>query len=446
MLKIFFLSLVIFFSNTRLKAAQNERHLIVLVHGVASSASSFSAMPEALKMQLLVEAPNVDWEILRFRYETGRNDRTLFDFSLDLAKFINAYLKKPSAIPLEHTKVSLIMHSQGGFIGMRMLSEMYKNNPKYFPEIKDHIDAFITLGTPFWGSKIALFASRLKPIFDYLNLPLHDRFGAQELKDMEVASDYSAMFRKEMIDFQGEHFSESFKFNSRALIIAGITENLDILAPIGSGKYRFEDDMAVPLVSAHLDFYYYVANGADNQDVKVRDFELSKIVDEDDYLIVNAMHVSPLPDSERFKDISSVPKRCVNIPYEDCDHPIFKPIMNHLLNRPQDPYFKRDLTSFGVDIKLNFKNKKVNQNDIELKFSSKNKYANIGQMQELYSKVKRWDEFGNLRYFTTGEIDSKKALSTRAEFQLIISHKGQLLKKVQLPVEITKTTYIELDF
>ena len=45
--------------------------------------------------------------------------------------------------------------------------------------------------------------------------------------------------------------------------------------------------------------------------------------------------------------------------------------------------------------------------------------------------------------FETLETAKKKI---RAEFQLIISHKGQLLKKVQLPVEITKTTYIELDF
>lgn len=442
MFKIIFVLVLSFFVQSSVYAEHTQRHLVVLVHGVASSPESFGALPEALREQLKIESPQTNWEILTFKYDTGRNDRSIFDFSLDLAKYIKAHLKGNS----KTTKVSLIMHSQGGLIGMRMLSEMYKNNPLYFPEIKNQIDAFITLGTPFWGSKIALFASRLKPIFDYLNLPLHDRFGAKELKDLEIASDYGPLFRREMIEFQGEHFAESFKFNSRALIIAGITENLDILAPIGSGKYRFEDDMAVPLPSAHLDFYYYLANGANRTEVKVRDFEFSNVVNDDDYMIINAMHFSPLPESEQFKGISSLPKRCISISYEECDHPIFRPIMNHLLMRAQDPYFKRDLTSFGVDLKINFKNLKINQKDIELKFSSKTKHANIGQIKELYSRVKRWDSAGNLRYFTTGEIDSKKALSKRAEFQLEVLNKGQLLQKIQLPVEITKTTYIELEF
>lgn len=438
---IFFLFILTAFSNV----SWGKDHYIFLVHGLASTPEMFGSMQEALKIDLQKNDPSVNWVIKPFKYDTGNNKKTVMDFSRDLADFIKGQLSFKGQLQ-DDKEFSLIMHSQGGVIGMRMMLEMYKENFRYHPQLLSRLDAYISLGTPYWGSKAAVFASRLKPIFDYLKLPLHDRFGLQELRDLEIGSDYTAEMRKELLLMENQNFVNNFRLDKRLLVISGVSESLNLLAPIMTGKYRFEDDLVVPIPMAHLDYFYFIEDPQDiREKVEVREFQKSHIIDEDDYMIINALHVSPLPENKYLRDMMYIPKSCLKGDYQRCDHPSYKSIVDHLLNRQRGPYFKRDLTSFGVDLKIIPPgNNKSLINNLNITYKSLSYGAKIGSPLELYSHVKRIDSEGNLRVFRTGDIDSKIAISTKAYFEMKLEVKGETLKIVTFPVQTSTSSYIEI--
>lgn len=422
--------------------SDRPKHYVILIHGIASTTDVFGEMERALRIDLNKNDSQTNWIPRSFSYETGSSEKSVYDFSLELSHYLDSILLEN--LKDKETKISLVMHSQGGMIGLRMMLEMYKKNPLYKPYLMKHIDAFISLGTPYWGAKMALFGSRLKPIFDYFKLPYKDKFGSLELRDMEVTSDYLSSIRGELVEENLNNFFYDFNFIARPLVIAGISENLNWLSPFFSGKSNFEDDFLVPLPSSRLDYFYYIEKQKGDDLVGANQFLATEFLRDDQYVIINALHISPLDNSKLFRDMIHVPAKCLNGNYEKCDHPSYRTVVNHLLKREIEKNPKRNLSSFAIDLKLKIENPLINVNDVEVEFVSRTKGLRLGKTPELYHLVKRVSQDGGLRIYRTGDIDSKRSEGNIGIVEVKFWLKGELLRAVHVPVKISQTSYFEL--
>lgn len=425
--------------------AQNNKHLVFVVHGVAANTNSVDGIKKALEVEAKNHDSQTDWHFINFGYQTGNHGKDVYIFAKELADFISKSFKNHGGLQ-PHDKFSLVMHSQGGLVGLRFLINSFLNQKDFHPELQPHLDAFITLSTPYWGSKVAIFGARILPILAYLKIPLPDKYGTRELEDMELASDFSAISRNILTDPANAEALLGIKRQSRFLVISAVTERLNILAPISTGRYRYEDDTAVPIPSSHLDFFYYKdSQGSGAATVNAAEFKATDLVDSANYIVVNAFHASPFPESKYFPGIVQLPKRCLNIPYRECNHPAYASIVQHLFDLERDPPFVRDLTSFAIDLKLNAHGESVSKKEMKLSFKSLTFGLKIGKDIELYNKVSRWSKVGDYRLYHTGYIDPKLSTTTRGLVEMTITIPRFKTRKVIVPVKTTMSSYIELD-
>jgi len=443
--KSFFNIFLLFFSIAFANAwAETPKHYVFLVHGIGATPSTFGPMKEALLREAKGFDQHTDWKFESFAYDTGNDKKGVVEFSIELADFISKKFKESGSLNPED-KFSLIMHSQGGLIGLNFLINSFKGNNIYHPELKNHLDAFITMGTPYWGAKIAVFANRMMPILSYLNLPISNKFGDEELKDMELASDFGATMREELISPSTQPILEELKEQGRFLVFSGVTERLNLLSPLSSGKGRYEDDTAVPIPSSRLDFIFYKDSDGHKDNVTSTEFQQTGLIDPANYIVVNAFHSSPFPQKKGFPGIAKLPDRCVNISYQDCDHPTYPLLVQHLFNVERSPAFVRDLSSFAIDLKLNFHGNPVDKKRMSISFKSMTTGLKIGRDVELYNNVSRWNEDGDFRLYHTGTIDPKKTSSTLGKIEMTIKAPGFKNRVIIVPVKTALSTFIELD-
>lgn len=438
--------LIIIFLSAFLSTAwaQNPKHYVFLIHGIGATPKTFGPMKEALAREAKGFDQHTDWQFESFAYDTGNDTKNVVDFSIELGDFIAKKFSDNGGLNPKD-KFSLIMHSQGGLIGLNLLLNSYKGNVKYHPELKHHIDAFISLGTPYWGAKIAIFASRMMPVLNFLKLPLANKWGEEELTDMELASDFSASLREEFISPLNQSIIEEIKHDGRFLAFSGINEGLNFLSVLSSGKNRYEDDTAVPIPSSRMDFIYYSDSDHPKDYVSDSDFSQTNVIDPENYVVVNAFHSSPFPQKASMPGIAKLPDRCADISYRDCDHPTYPLLVQHLFNIQRSPAFIRDLTSFAIDLKLKFKGLAVNKKKMSIAFKAMTKGLKIGKDTELYNNVSRWTDEGDFRLYHTGYIDSKKATSNLGKLEMSIKVPGFRERVVLVPVRTTFSSYIELD-
>lgn len=439
------LSLLIFFLFSAISWAGTNKHYVFLVHGIGASPSTFGKMAEALKRESKTLDPNTDWQFINFAYDTGNDTKDVEIFSRELSDFIAEKFNLSGGLNPED-KFSLIMHSQGGLVGLNFILQSSMFNFNYHPELSSHLDAFITLATPYWGAKIAIFANRMLPVLSFLRIPLSEKIGNEELKDMELASDATASLRETLIDPINQEMLKAITSQSRFLVFAGVTERLNLLAPFVTGKNRYEDDTAVPIPSSHLDFIYYKDGENASEKVEVSSFKETRFINNENSIVVNAFHASPFPQSSKFAGIAKVPDRCADISYINCDHPTYPTIVQHLFKLPRDPSFIRDLTSFAIDLKLNLHGKKIDRKKLTLSFKALTTGLKIDKDVELYNKVDRWSDNGDFRMYHTGYIDPKKTSSMLGKVQLVVSAPGFSERTITVPVKAAQSTFIELDF
>ena len=425
--------------------SQTPKHFVFLVHGIGASPSTFGKMTETLKRESQGFDPHTDWQFINFAYQTGSTTKDVAIFSKELSDYIAESFKNAGGLNPED-KFSLVMHSQGGLIGLNFLLKSFMGESHYHPELKYHLDAFVTMGTPYWGAKIAIFANRMMPILSYLRIPLSEKFGVEELKDMELASDFTAQMRETLIDPKNQEVVREITTQGRFLVFAGVTERLNLLAPFVTGKNRYEDDTAVPIPSSKLDFIYYKDPEFYNDYVSANEFNETHMVEAENNIVVNAFHASPFPQNSKYPGIAKVPDRCANISYRDCDHPTYPMLVEHLFKLQRGPAFVRDLTSFAIDLKINLKGKSIDRKKMSIAFKGLSTGLKIGKDIELYNKVSRWSDEGDFRLYHTGYIDSKKTTSTVGRVEMIIRAPGFKDRTVIVPVKSAQSTFIELNW
>lgn len=426
-------------------AGVTSKHYVFLVHGIAAGPSTFGQMKDTLAREAKTLDPHTDWQFISFSYETGNYNKDVMIFAQELSDFVAKQFQNTGGLNPED-KFSLVMHSQGGLIGFNFLLKSFMNDAKFHPELQNHLDAFITLGTPYWGAKIAIFANRMLPILSYLRIPLSEKFGEEELRDMELTSDFGAQMRESLIDPFFQNALSKMKSQGRFLVFSGVTERLNLLAPFVSGKNRYEDDTAVPIPSSRLDFIYYRdSSDMHNAVVDASEFKETNMVEKDNYIVVNAFHASPFPQKKNFSGIAKVPERCLNISYRDCDHPTYPILVQHLFGLQRDPAFVRALTSFALDLKINTHGFAIDRKKMSISFKALTTGLRIDKDIELYNNVGRWTDAGNYRLYHTGYIDPKKASSILGKVEMTVSAPGFQTRTFIIPVKTALSTFIEID-
>lgn len=423
------------------------KHIIYLVHGIGGNKTHFGHMVPALRRVLRKKDHSAKFVIKNVEYKTGHDELSSYDFAKDLAAEINKVHLK------EDDKISLIMHSQGGLVGAIWMFQSLLENPDYSPrKAVEHLDAFITLGTPFWGAKIATWGNQMKVLTKQFGVNVPVPFGHKELEEMSFGSDTIFDFRQALIDPQYQEHIEFLRNQVRMLNIIGVADTLNPLSIFVSGVNQYEDDGAVPLASARFDFLYtqsikdsYSPNERTGLD-HLREIVLAP------YVVANTLHYSPVPEMPNFSGIAQIPKGCTK---DECfPHPTFRYIWEHILRQPVEQLDK-NLGGFktiliDVNIRIDDREKQA-MNDIKIEFltldglSLAGSNIEISNTFELYSKgMRRSGSNSHGRYYFTGHI--KRALGNRRETLLLsVSKKGYRSRLIEIEVKAACSTFVDIN-
>lgn len=335
-------------------------HLIITVHGIGGSKKSFGYMPEALIKQMKDVQPQYDLQVIKFEYLTGDEKLSTYDFAKNLSTAIDKFFVKNGGL-IEQDKISLITHSQGGLVSIiwylesllaKSTTDDISFSENQSTQYAGQIDGIISLGSPFWGSKLAAGSQSNNFMIKWAGKQLP--FGFTELKEMSFSSNTIFTFRRRAIGIDKNPDSDQF-IKARFLNIAGIVPDkisekaaakidssvtklwmqasTNFLRTVGFGGEHYESDAAVIIPSARLDFIYGEALNKDYQPDEVlefKSFHQTKYMQNTDvpFILVRAAHASP--DISDFYDVVEIPEFCV-VP-NLCDHPTYKFVIKHLLN------------------------------------------------------------------------------------------------------------------
>lgn len=382
---------------------QPRKHHIFLVHGIGGDHSHFGSMKPALLKVLPNEDKSTDYNVHYIEYDTKNNQKTIEDFSIDMNEKI---IQTVGANPSKNVRISIIMHSQGGLVGCIWLFRAVRSVDHYSSQLIDNLDHFMTFGTPFWGAKTAIFAKNIKDSFSNIGIELPIPFGTKQLEYMEFASDWNYSMRKSILSSATK---EDFIDLTKHIFVLNVAATADVLQTFGpfvSGGAQYEDDSAVPLPSSRLNFIY-------------NDHGVVKEIDLAPYRLVQALHLSPLPEDKNLYGIVQTPSKCIENPF--CDHPTFELIWKSLLGRYAElkPTKSPMLLSFMIDLNLvvpkELDHKKVEvqllaQNGMEVQntnivFSGTELYAKGSKQSQKYKNMHRFYFHGSFKESSDGDYE-----------------------------------------
>ena len=362
-------------SNTGDELKNKPRHLIITVHGLSGDEKTWGYFGDDNYTKKYLEQLNSKYnvEVTNFVYPTGKDEKNgAFEFANYLDFFIKEKFKNNHLQPSD--KISFVCHSQGGLITFiwffKNILSYTRNEPNSYVE---HVDSIITLGTPFWGSKIAtiLTGKDSFDIFPFLGLT-GMRATRHEVADMAFGSDTIDLFRKMAIQLDNNpDFYEKIKnLPFRVINISGvlpknkkdltITSNtgaatvdlpnitkklIDVVYKVfktfGFGrKDQAETDLAVIVPNSRWNFIYAnsqkIAPLNENnatQKISTREFKsFQNFSDRSKVLFVESVHL-PL-DSANTYSMANINKDCSEV--STCEHPTYRYIIEHLANCKKD--------------------------------------------------------------------------------------------------------------
>lgn len=442
------------FSQQITKDIVKPRHYIFLIHGIGGNKTHFGYMELALASMLSKKDPSTEYILQSIEYDTGNNEKAPYEFAQD----VDLKIKRVTAEATfkREDKISFIMHSQGGLIGSIWLFQSMLSSPGYStPEIVKHVDSFITLGTPFWGAKTAQWGSEVKAFADSLGVSVPLPYGRKELEQMSFGSDMIFDFRMAMLDPKYQEIIQQLKQHVRFLNIVGVADLLNPLGIFVSGTDKYEDDGAVPLASARFNFLYTQALENDYASGDVLPLSSVKEVTMAPYVIVNAVHRSPLPEFDKSYGIAQIPKNCID--NEACTHPTFPYLWKHLLKQDvvQMDELLGDFKTFLIDLNVRLQGDDVEDvecRDLKITFykldGSPLDQANIeiAKFYEFYNKGEhKSQKYGNhCRYYFTGSV--RRSLENRQEAVLMkIESAGLKSRLVEVPLKESYSTFVDIN-
>lgn len=307
-LKSLFLSLLLAFLSV---SSYANKHYLVFIHGIASDEGTFASGQVALPNYLNNIQNEVQYVSTSFGYPTGKDQYDTFDF----AKMLEDFMAK---LPLEkNDKFSFICHSQGGLVAMNWLRFNYSNDGlgifKSKEIIEHQMDKMATFGTPYFGTQIVRVPLYLKKLKDFI-------FGKKELRDMMFGSQMLTNLRDTFF------YDENFKKFISHIKLLNISGNFQ-LAKTSSLSFMLEDDLAVPVPSASLNFDHYIDRSLPDP------FSPNKKLKHFEHHNVRTFTLARPHISLTKRGLVKVPKECITD--FSCDHEGFQ-VMSHFFSDNMD--------------------------------------------------------------------------------------------------------------
>ena len=358
------------------KESSPPRHTIFLIHGLGGNENTFHKTGEALVSVLNQEDPSYQWEYAKLTYDTKDEEKDAEVFAIDLGERIHDYYTKQTQKIRPQDKFSFITHSQGGIVGLSWIYMASKSEylPMYYQEYVSHIDAYISLGTPFWGSGMTSLGFKAKNIAEFFNMQDALPFGRGQLKELAHNSQTVNYFRMNTIKVtQHRELLEKILKQIRPINIGAVTRGeLPFIADLLTDHERFNTDLATEIPSARFDFNYAIINdknyiGKDHH-IPINVF---KPVRTTPFYPVLGVHTLPLDQAVKagltgfdienatyqfnkssYKSIVQIGSDCIN--NINCDHPNFKYMVDHLLKKPLqvNEDLLKSMSTYYVDVKL----------------------------------------------------------------------------------------------
>lgn len=470
-------------------------HHIFFIHGIGGNAETFGAMPEATAYHLNMLDQSQTYKVYRFVYKTADQVLDSDDFALQFGQFIQSRLDgagQPLAI---NDKISIVAHSQGGLVATIWYFHSYlqylslsqglpiptTNGKKgnYFPEYSQHMDAILTIGTPFWGSKLATLLiddTAVSKVAQTVGKGVIEKMGRSQLEEMALGSRTIINFRKNVLKFPTA-LLEKMREKIRPANIAGAARLDELFANktyglssllAGLQKYTFggkyfESDIAVSVPSAHFDSIYtidHTANYIDGQITPLNDQHTHR-TDFAPLTILNTIHASPWADE--VYDMAYVPQKCLT--YRLCNHPTFKYVIDHMLGKPLPKYgpgiAADELAGFIASVRVNLpegvdaKDVKIitekitdekAEKDVEIVMANAREFMSNYDFYHPTQKNVLFRTFtGHLNYTNDGvTYDGFLARKKGVNVRLLIYAKGYKARYVDTTLQPTFSTYIEV--
>lgn len=468
-------------------------HHIFFLHGIGGNDQSFGAMPQTIVGDLESRQPEYKVKSHIYSYKTEDKSLTTDDF----AKEFDAYMHEKLVGSLKaEDKISFIVHSQGGLVATIWYYHASIESPEFHSEYADRIDSFITLGTPFWGSKIAsmyLENPHLGKIMDRLSSKgIIGALGERQLVEMALGSKTIERFRQNTVKLVKNDAARAEIMTSRirSLNVVGIANFYRMLEeksngksvwfkklrPFVFGKYHYESDMAVDIPSGNYDSIYYLEDPSKKTNrILFNDKFESKF---SRLFIVPAIHASPVADE--FFDLAYLPKDCSIDNY--CGHPTYEYVLKHMLGgtvegiHPSMSSKMNEISGYRIQLRVNFP-EGTSLEDREMRIARFNliegdhphnlRTPNVpivfNAFREIMSFAKNEvdDSKGKaLTYNITGYIDymdndvvgsdhnklrqNIEARKNGKVLRLAVSTQGFSIKYIDVLVKPTMTTYVEL--
>ncbi len=475
--------------STSQSETSSKKHFIFFVHGIGGSAQTFGSFPEALAGHLNKAKPDTSHEALTFVYPTSNQTLTPNEFAVLLGEFIDQTVVK-SGIQ-KGDKISLISHSQGGLVSLIWYFQAYLQNQKklktavgmipnhlrdnndFHSEHLDKIDAIISIGTPYWGSKLASFLTADGWFAELLSEKFFSKLGHRQLEEMSLKSETINRFRMNATSIPPALLSEMSK-KIRPLNIAGVADvvemfrekthgasnALKLFKNFTFGSRYWESDVAVPLPAARFDSLYTIDKNESYVPGQVTPVATVKETHFSPLLIINALHASPYPDS--VPDMVEVSKDCV-VDLE-CNHPSFKFVYQHMLGQPlpaHGPGVQTEyLGGFMISFKVNFPlGRVVPPDDVKIRLMNPNASSDfkitMATSQEIISNVSYelktfpnsyfQTELGHFEFVNYLSDGSKSAKLSGQKALFLIQAKGFRPRYVETILKPTYSTFVEIN-
>lgn len=345
--------------------SSKPNHYIITVHGLSGNSETFGFFGEATQKYMSQLNNNYNYKPLNFTYPTGKSEKySAYDFAFSENFGLNQFIKNLNLS--KDDKLSFVCHSQGGIVTYLWFFNNLLNTSSNNFSLKQ-VDSIITLGTPFWGSKIAsiLTDNRNPDILGLIKLfaPDNYKMTRQEISDLAFASDTINSLRLlsikmdndpsiaelieqlplRLINITGVLPQDKNDLYSQAskngFLVTDLTKKIiNVVYKIFSksykvlpdGKFRIESDIAVPVPSSRWNFIYTQSQKIKNDivvdDIQYRDFK--HFVDKSKYLFTESAHF-PF-DNENTLSMAYINKECLLV--ETCNHPTYRYIIEHLSN------------------------------------------------------------------------------------------------------------------
>ncbi len=408
-------------------SSEPHTHHIFFVHGLGGTIDSFGAMPEILPQHLGSSFPDVTFVSHKFEYPTDDDNMFADNFAQMLAEFI----KEAAGELSSEDKISIVSHSQGGLVSTIWYFFSSLGRKEMYPEYSDNVDVIVTLGTPFWGSKVATILTQHEStgrVTQLLAQRMSGELGEKQLRSMSFGSQMISSFRNNVLNtphlvlhelgarirplnisavFDGYRRTKLPKIGRKQL--KNPIRNLDNFV---FGRKFFESDGVVSVPASRFDSYYTVEEPLNEH--AALGFQQYK-TGFSDHLVVMGVHASPTPDT--YYDISEVPEKCIDL--NICDHPTYPWIVKHFAGEPI-PRFADDThpmaySGFTLEMHAIFPEGVDARfvDEVEIEIASRSKYENfeivLNPFFEILSRYdyvneKNEDRLNELNVNLTGHI------------------------------------------